>query len=243
VVVPIYDRAIGFKITADLIKKHLSDKTRLISIIDPLNPLGTAYTEEEIKQFCRLAEENGAYLLHDATYREFAGDEHYPAPRYYDKAVSAVSLSKCSGFSGLRFGALLTHPDLFEKIVENQISRLGASWVTQRGAAAAYASKKEWLPELLEVNLAHQRLLHEAIDNVQGMDAIAFPSKGNFLAIDVTNTKIEADEIVKKVLDAGIVIRSGGYTSKLFGNRFIRITTTVPREHVLRACDVLSKVL
>jgi aspartate aminotransferase len=241
--VPVYGREASYKLNPDLVRKHVTPRTKMIAIIDPLNPLGSVYTEDEIRDLCRIAAKSKAYVLHDCTYRDFAWGRHYPAIRYYDRAIMAVSLSKSCAFAGLRLGAVVTKPDLFNQMAEKHISRLGVNWVTQRGAIAAYKSKAEWLPGLLETNKSHQAMIHECLQSIKGWQPIVFPSYGNFLAIDVTGTGASADVIVKKVLDKGIVIRSGGYTSRRFGEQFIRITTTVPLEHVEQLCNILPALM
>ena len=49
-------------------------ETKLIILIDPLNPLGTTYTKEEIIEIAEIAKENNIILLHDITYKNFARD-------------------------------------------------------------------------------------------------------------------------------------------------------------------------
>src|SRR3546814_295487 len=132
--IPIYGAPSEGKLTADTVRKHLTPRTKLITLIDPLNPLGTSYSENEIKAMCELAEEQGAYFLHDATYRDFATDGHFPAIRYSDRAIMNISLSKICGFAGMRVGATLAHPRLLRQIRERQVNRLGGNWVAQRGA-------------------------------------------------------------------------------------------------------------
>ena len=240
---PIYNKEVGYKLNPDIVRKHITSKTRMITIIDPLNPIGSLYTEDEIKELCKIAAENDAYLLHDCTYRDFAWGQHYPAIKYYDRAIMTVSLSKSCAFAGLRLGAVLANPDLFNQMVEKHISRLGVNWVTQRGAIAAYNSKAEWLPKLLETNRSHQSMIVESLSSIKGWHPIIFPSFGNFVAIDITETGTTADVVVKKTLEKGVVIRSGGYTSRRFGENFIRITTTVPLKDIEHLCRILPTIM
>ena len=72
--VPIYNKECGYKLTPDLIKKNIDMETKLIILIDPLNPLGTAYTKKEIIEIAEIAKENNIILLHDITYKNFARD-------------------------------------------------------------------------------------------------------------------------------------------------------------------------
>lgn len=70
--VPVYSPNMNYKLQPDLLQSYITDRTKLISIIDPLNPLGSAYSEDEIKALCEFASARGIWLLHDATYRDFS---------------------------------------------------------------------------------------------------------------------------------------------------------------------------
>ena len=240
--VPIYSAESGYKLVPELLLRHVTPKTRVIAIIDPLNPLGSSYTEAEIKRICEIAEQRGIFVLHDCTYRDF-GTSFVPALQYYDRVVMTVSLSKSCGFAGLRLGALIVRNDLFQTIADQQIARLGVNIITQLGALAAYRTKSTWLPRVLETNMKHQIALKECFDSVKGLKALVFPSMGNFVAADVTTTGFPAEEVVRRTLDAGFVIRSGEYTSERFGQRFIRVTTTVPTDHVDQFCRAFPAAL
>jgi aspartate aminotransferase len=240
---PIYSEEAQFKLKAERIRACLSHKTRVIAIIDPLNPLGSTYSEQEIREICAIAATRGIYVLHDCTYRHFAGPPHYPALRCYDRAIVTVSLSKACGFAGLRTGAAVVSTELFEDLVANHISRLGVNLVTQIGAAAAYRTKDRWLPGMISINHQHQRMLADCIGGMEGFKTLVFPSAGNFIAVDVTGAGLTAENVVRRTLQRGFVIRSGGYTSERFGDAFVRITMTVPTQDIRKFCETFPLVL
>lgn len=241
--VPVYGNDSGYKLTPDLVREHMSPSVRLIAVVDPLNPTGGAYTEAEIKELCRIAEENDAWLLHDATYRDFAKAGFYPAVNYSARAIMNISLSKVCGFAGLRVGASIADRRVIEWIKANQVARLGGNWVAQQGAIAAYKSKGKWLSRVLETNRANQRLIEEAVDAVPELEVLVPAGAGNFVAIDVSGTGRSSEDFVSAALKEGFVLRSGNYTSPRFGNQFIRITTTVDPDDVTKLCGTLPQIM
>jgi aspartate aminotransferase len=243
VALPVYADDARYKLHPDQIRAHLTPNTRVIALIDPLNPLGSTYSEEEIRAICSIAAPQGIYVLHDSTYRHFASVTHYPALRCYERAIVAVSLSKACGFAGLRTGAAVVAPELFERITAHHISRLGVNIVTQLGAIAAYESKERWVRRMLATNAEHQQQLAACLTGVSGFKILVFPSSGNFLAIDVTGSGLDAEGVVRRALERGFVVRSGAYTSSRFGNAFIRITTTVPTSHIAKFCAATPAML
>ena len=60
--VKIYSEENNYKLTPKLVRENMDENTRVILLIDPLNPLGSSYTEEEIKEFAEIAIENDIFL-------------------------------------------------------------------------------------------------------------------------------------------------------------------------------------
>ena len=49
--VPIYFEENNYKLTPKLLRENMDENTRMVILIDPLNPLGSSYTEDELKEF------------------------------------------------------------------------------------------------------------------------------------------------------------------------------------------------
>ena len=214
--ISVYSPNAVWKLVPEIVRDHVTPRTKLIMVIDPLNPLGSCYDEEEIKALCEIADLNDAWLLHDATYRDFAR---------------------------LRVGASIAHPALMARIRQHQVDRLGGNWVAQQGAIAAYQTKPNWKPRVLEMNRRNQEAIKACVDEIDSLDIISWLPAANFVAIDVIGTGHDSEAVVRAVLDEGFVIRSGNYTSEIYGPNFVRVTTTVPDEDVRRFCDALPRAL
>ena len=113
----------GYRLDPDALARHLSDKTRLVSLASPQNPSGVAVPPEAVRAVvARMAERcPDAYLLLDETYREAAYGDDPVVPSAIGlapKVISCASLSKCHGAPGLRLGWAITRdPDLRDQLV------------------------------------------------------------------------------------------------------------------------------
>jgi aspartate/methionine/tyrosine aminotransferase len=95
----------------DGLKEVASSKTGLIVVNSPDNPTGNITPPSELRAICEIAEDYGAYVLHDEIYRGTEWDEMFSSPQavnYYDKAVATNSFSKLHGWDALRLGWLAT---------------------------------------------------------------------------------------------------------------------------------------
>ncbi len=223
--IPIYDAACGYRLTPEALARAVDERTTVIYIVDPNNPLGIRYTEAEITAFAEIARGCGALLVHDCTYRDFA-EGHFPALRVApEHAVVSVSFSKWLGLAGLRIGALVAPAALLEEFAGSSSSVLGASVVAQRAAMAGLAVKAEWMGEVRRVDNANKAMLRTAAE-AQGFHLPVWPSHGNFLVIETGAVRPEA--MVEAARRRGIMIRQGSYHTARFGDRFIKVSTSVP---------------
>lgn len=101
---------LGWGIDLDELDDMVTPKTRLIFVCSPNNPTGAVFEEAEMKRICEIAQTNNAYLLSDEVYRglEWDGPRSPSAVNYYEKAVSASSVSKSMGLQGIRTGWMAT---------------------------------------------------------------------------------------------------------------------------------------
>jgi aspartate/methionine/tyrosine aminotransferase len=106
-----FDR--GYQLDAADIGRHLSERTKLVSLASPQNPSGVASSLKIVGDIVALMEETcpEAYLLLDETYREAAYGDDAVAPSAIGlspRVISCASLSKCHGAPGLRLGWAIT---------------------------------------------------------------------------------------------------------------------------------------
>ncbi len=247
--VPIYNEDCGYKLTPKLVKEYMDENTKLISLIDPLNPLGSSYTKEEMEEFAKIAIENDIYLLHDITYREFAREPHLAANYAPNHTITIYSFSKIFGMAGLRIGAIIGIPEIIKSVRGILINDLGTNVISQAGAIAALKSKKQWIDHIKNTTRNNQKIIKDVVDQVEGAFIPVYPSDGNMLAIDLKGTGIDPQDMTDYMLEQNVFIRQGSYTSKLYGDCYIRLSFSVPEEHVkifaekfLEAVDVLRQV-
>ncbi len=230
--VEIYNNECSYKLTPKLVEDNIDKKTKIISLIDPLNPLGSSYTKDEIKEFAEIAEEKNLYLLHDITYRDFAR-KHYLAAKYApERTLTIYSFSKICGMAGLRIGSVITTPEMMKSLKDFMINDLGTNVLSQVGAITALKSKKKWIKKVRERTFKNQKIIKRAVDQVEGTFIPVYPSQANMMAIDIYNTGVDPVDLTNYLLKRKIFVRQGSYTSRTYGNRYIRLSFSIPKEQV-----------
>ena len=241
--IPIYGPEYGFKLSAEALAASTDADTAVIYLVDPNNPLGTTYTEEEIRAFADRAREIGAILIHDCTYRDFA-DTHTLASRFYPEGtVTIVSFSKWLGLAGLRLGALVASPQLLARILPHSQAPLGASVLAQRAAIAGLGVKAEWMAEVIAQQRENQRMIIDAFNALPGFLVPVFPSQANFIVVECTGAGVTPEALVTALGERDIMVRQGTYHTPRFGHRFIKISTTGPKAWAQALCDALPQAV
>ena len=237
--IPIYGEEYGYRLAPERLKAAITPKTKVIYVVDPNNPLGTACTAQEIAEIAAVAREAGAYLIHDCTYRHFAYEHHLAAAVYPERTLTIYSFSKWLGLAGMRVGAVVSTPEIIARLADAPPNNLGSSILSQRAALAGLSIKAEWFPGILANQRANQKLIKDAVDRVPGLSMPVFPSNGNFVVVECGAAGIRPDALVAAFQKHDIMIRQGAYHTPTFGDRFIKISTTVPTAWVEEFVDLL----
>jgi LL-diaminopimelate aminotransferase len=156
----------------------------LIYLCYPNNPTGTVATRETLTQWVNYARKNGSIILFDAAYEAFISDADIPHSIFdiegaRDVAIEFRSFSKNVGFTGTRCAFTVVPKELTVTAGSEEVSLHelwnrrqctkfnGASYVVQKGAAAAYTDEgRQQVGELINFYMTNARLLREGLQNL-----------------------------------------------------------------------------
>jgi LL-diaminopimelate aminotransferase len=157
-------------------------KVDLIYLCYPNNPTGAVATREQLQQWVDYANAHRSLILFDAAYHAFITDEAIPHSIYELDgarrcAVEFRSFSKSAGFTGIRCAFTVVPREVVGRDAQGRASALydlwnrrhstkfnGASYISQRGAEAAYSEAgRRQVAELIAFYLENARLIREAM--------------------------------------------------------------------------------
>lgn len=241
--IPIYGREHHWRLSAAQLEAAVDERTRMIYLVDPNNPLGVCYTATEIEAFTAIARKTGAYFVHDCTYRDFA-DAHTLAARFYpERTITVYSFSKWLGLAGLRVGALVASDAVIERLAAAPPNNLGSNVVSQRAAIAGLKVKREWMLEVNRRQRRNQEEIRKAVAKVRGLEVAVYPSQANFLVVECVDAGITPEALCAAYQAERIMIRQGTYHTPRFGHRFVKVATTAPEAWVNAFCDKLPEMV
>ena len=100
----------GYKMSAQQFENAITDKTKCLILNTPNNPTGAVYSEQEIKDIAKIAEEKGIYVISDEIYEKlvYDGEKHYSIAQYSEKmkelTIIVNGMSKSYAMTGWRIG-------------------------------------------------------------------------------------------------------------------------------------------
>ena len=148
------------------------EKYDVVYICSPSNPIGNAYTKEDLKLWIDYADKNNSIIIYDNVYKDFVSNPDVPKTIYeIDGAKKCVielrSFSKNASFSGIRVSYLVLPKEMGSEISslwkERTINRFnGACVIAQKGALATYSDKaKEMIKENIKTYKENTKYLKD----------------------------------------------------------------------------------
>jgi aspartate aminotransferase len=105
----------GFLPSIDELERLVTDRTRVIIVNSPSNPLGSIFPQEVLQELLDFARRHDLWVISDEVYEYFTyGEKHVSIASLDtdDRVFSAFSLSKTYAMTGIRVGYLVTPPGL-----------------------------------------------------------------------------------------------------------------------------------
>ncbi|MCI4351085.1 MAG: aminotransferase class I/II-fold pyridoxal phosphate-dependent enzyme, partial [Thermoplasmata archaeon] len=224
-----------YRLMPERVQEAISPHTKMILLIDPLNPLGSGYPAADVRAIAEIAKDHHLLLLNDVTYRDFADAPTLAAPFAPETTLTVWSAAKNCGLAGLRLGGLAGVPELLRRVLPFNTNDLGVNILAQVAAKAALATKSEWFPRIKATTRANQEIIRAAVEKVPGAFLPVYPSQANMFAIDLAKTEVAPEALQRELLlRHGVFVRAGNYLSPKFGTRFVRASFSNPPAEVER---------
>ena len=234
-----------FVLRSEMIPDEAWDRARLVWTCSPHNPAGSVSTLEDIAGLYVKAVDSDALLLSDECYADVYEDEVYPngpmsalqvAGDGSPGVLSYLSLSKRSGMTGYRSGAIVGDPEAIAALKALRATTGTASPEFVQGAAIAAWSDDGHAAERRVIFSEKRRILKAAFDDL-GYETVGSQA-GLYLWIKVQDDMVFTD----RLLEEGIVVSPGRFFGP-GGEGFIRLALVPTVAECADAADVLRSLL
>jgi len=147
------DEAAGFRVTADMVSRLVTPRTKLIILNSPSNPSGAVMSPEDMTEVVRFAAERGIWVISDEcyVYLNYTGREFSVGSLndYRDRMVVVGSLSKTYAMTGWRMGYALAPAAVIAAMQKLQSqSTSNPTSIVQKAAVAALNGSQDCVAEM-----------------------------------------------------------------------------------------------
>ncbi len=211
----------------------INDETRVVWVCNPNNPSGTIVTESELLAFLDKVPKNVLVVL-DEAYYEYVVDPAYPQTipllGKYPNLIILRTFSKIYGLAALRIGYGVASKEIITHL--SHVREPFNTGTLSQAAARAALADQEFVALCRERNRQGMKQLTDKFDEL-GLEY--FPSQANFVLV---NLKQDSDDVFRKLLQQGLIVRSGNALG-FPGYQRITIGTPEQNEKLLAAIEAI----
>lgn len=248
---PVYVNTVDndFKLTADLLKEHITDKTRAIVLPYPNNPMGSLLSNEELEDLANLVAGKDIFIVADEIYSELNYQDEHNSIASFDQVKEQVilvnGLSKSHAMTGWRVGFLFAPSYLIDNFVKIKLfNTVCTTSISQYAALAALENTEVSDKEVAEMKEDYRRRRDYVYDRLtkMGLD-VSLPGGAFYIFPSIKKTGLTAMEFVLKLLDEENVAVIPGSAFSEDGEGFIRISFAQSMEELEKGMDGIESFL
>jgi aspartate aminotransferase len=201
-----------FKITAEDLRKSITDQTKAVVLNSPSNPTGSLYTADELKAIGEVCLQEDVLIVSDEIYEKliYGGAKHTSiaelSPELKEQTIIINGLSKSHAMTGWRIGFAAGNAKIIKAMTNlDSHSTSNPTTISQHGALAAYNGTQEPVEEMRQAFEERMNKVYERLITLPGITCVK-PNGAFYLfpnateAVNMTGFS-SVDEWVEAILE------------------------------------------
>ncbi|MCR8870822.1 aromatic amino acid aminotransferase [Bacillus sp. AFS026049] len=234
----------GFRLTADILEKYITENTRCIVLPYPSNPTGVTLTAEELLDIAELVKGKDIFILADEIYSELVFDQEHVSIATFLKEQTIVlnGLSKSHSMTGWRIGLLFAPAAISQHLLKvHQYNVTCAASISQRAALEALTAGRN---DAIPMKTEYARRREYVYSRLQAMKLeIVKPNGAFYFFIKLPEGYASSlDFCLKLVQQEKVAVVPGDAFSPL-GEGYFRISYAYSMETLEKALDRIEAFL
>ncbi|MCK1984111.1 MULTISPECIES: aminotransferase A [Peribacillus] len=234
----------GFRLTADILEKYITEHTRCIVLPYPSNPTGVTLSAEELLDIAELVRGKDIFILADEIYSELVFDQEHVSIATFLKEQTIVlnGLSKSHSMTGWRIGLLFAPAAISQHLLKvHQYNVTCAASISQRAALAALTAGRD---DAIPMKTEYARRRDYVFSRLQAMNLETVKPNGAFYFFIKLpeGYATSLDFCLKLVQQEKVAVVPGDAFSPL-GEGYFRISYAYSMETLEKALDRIEAFL
>lgn len=236
----------------DLEEKTKKPENKLLIISNPHNPVGRAWTKEELERLVEICEENDVIVVSDEIHADLMldGHQHNALCAISEKArkftITQYAPSKTFNLAGLQTSyAIIPDDDLREEFLKQQTAnRLGAmNWFGAAALVTAYTKCGNYIEALCDYVSANMDYMVNYIEEKMPLLKMKKPEATYMVWVDFRGTGMSTEEIERFILKKAHIATDMGSWFRDGGEGYLRFNLACPRATLKKALLQLEEAM
>ncbi|MCM1227966.1 MAG: aminotransferase class I/II-fold pyridoxal phosphate-dependent enzyme [Clostridium sp.] len=227
-----------FKLTPELLREKITDKTKLLILPFPNNPTGAIMTREDLEKIADVLKDTNIMILSDEIYSELTyGRKHCSIAEIEgmrERTILINGFSKAFAMTGWRLGYLAAPRQIVTQILKiHQYMIMCSPTISQYAAIEALRNCEREVKNMVAEYNIRRRLIVESF-NKMGLEC--FDPEGAFYIFPcIKSTGLSSEEFCEKLLENQKVAVVPGNAFGESGEGFIRVSYAYSLKHLMEA--------
>lgn len=236
----------GFKVTPELLKKHIDKKTKALILNYPVNPTGVSYRRKELEEINRVLLKHNILCICDEVYGDLSYDfKHTPFPSLSGAKRNTLYLngfSKSYAMTGWRVGFACGPREIIGAMTKiHQYTIMCVSITSQMAAAEALAAGRRPLEQMKREYLRRREFV---VAELNSLGLKCHRPQGAFYAFpSIKGTGLSSMEFARRLLEQQKVAVVPGVAFGSCGEGYIRISYASSFDNLKEALARIKKFL
>lgn len=235
---------------AEMEEKLASGEAKAVMLCSPHNPVGRAWSREELSAVVALCRKYNAGLICDEIHADFvfAPGEHVSILEIEgarDFAVMLCAASKTFNVAGLEQSAIVCENEAIRTAIRSDMDACGVkagNCFALAATRAAYTGCDAWLDGLKEYLMGSRDMVMEYMAANMPKVKVS-PLEATYLMwFDCRALGLSQEELLDRISAAHVKVNDGLFFGEM-GRGFIRLNIGCPRSQIMKALEQLKTVL
>ena len=243
----------NFILTPDLLKKHITERTRAIILNSPNNPSGTVYKKDDLEKIAHVAIEHNLYVISDEIYDDIVYDGVKQVSiasinnDIFNLTITIDGVSKSYAMTGWRIGFAAGPAHIIQAMgkIQSQ-STSNPTSIAQKAALEAINGNYEgFINNLVKAYDKRRRYMIERLNSIDGIRCTL--PQGAFYVFPRVSSLLERANIDSSItfceylLEKALVAAVPGEAFGMPGH--IRLSYAVSEDDICKGLDRIEKIV
>ena len=235
-----------YQIDFEEMESKITDKTKMIVVVNPSNPTGGVLAEDVLKELAEIAVKNDIMIISDEVYERLLYDDakHISIaslPGMKERTITLNGFSKAYSMTGWRLGYAACSEEIVKTVnkLHQHVVTCASSFVQKAGVVAL----KEEKNEVADMVKEYQRRRDYAVKAINEIDGLSCrcPKGAFYIFINIEKLGMSGQEFAPLLLENAKVAMVPGDVFGSEGDHYIRMSFANSYENVVEGCKRLKE--